>query len=262
MSEHNDSAGPCSGDAKACATYLNGPLQGGITSHDETTACAGAEATQTKRDELDLAQFRISQDVADFAGGRKLVTTIPIRKPAKEWWSRSSPDQRYWFRALVIELKESGEFYLPEPNVRTFLQECGEKTLVQKLLILSQNKQGDCFLWPIRVPAADQTLDAWSRSSLDAAARAKRKWIRMYSNKSLGAYEILEHGNDCTEAKWPDLTMGEVMKIAFKGKLIKSIDHPVVCELLGRTPEKRDVVKDIMQECFRNDLQEQDKEAQ
>jgi len=221
-----------------------------------TAPSQGGEAHHTKspkRDELDLERYRIDQNVEEFAGGKKLLTTIPVRKPSKENWVRAHPESGFWFNAWVIELKEAGEFYLVEPKIRDHLLDRNEKCLVRKLLILSQNKQGDAFLWPIRRPAADETLDNWSRSSLEAAGMAKKKWIRIVSNKSLGAYEIIERDGIGSEPKWPELTMGEAMKIAFKDKVIADLDHPVMCELLGRESKKRDVLGNIMEKYFSDD---------
>jgi len=213
-----------------------GPLQGGETS----------PIINPKRDELDLGRFRIDQAVEDHAGGKKLLTTIPVRKPSKEHWIRTHPDSAFWFSTWLIELKEAGEFYLVEPEIRSLLLNCDEKCLVRKLLIPSQNRQGDIFVWPIRIPAVDETLDAWSRSSLEGARLAKRKWIRIVSNKSLGAYEIIERDGIGSELKWPELTMGEIMKVAFKDKIISDPDHPVLCELLGREAKRKDALDDIM----------------
>jgi hypothetical protein len=220
-----------------------------VVSGDGKTV-TGTTGPVMQRDELNLARYRLNQDAADYAGGKKLLTTIPVRKPSKEWWVRTNPDRGYWFMAFVVELKESGDYYLPEPDIRIALQERGEKTLVARLLILSQNKQGDFFLWPIRVAAQDERQDNWSLSSLDAAKQAKSKWVRVVSRKSLGAYECMVRESDGEGPKWPDLTMGEILKISFRDKLIKSMDHPVVCELLGYEPKRSNPFADTMQQCF------------
>jgi len=237
----------------------NAPTKDGVNNNANLTPESPSASKQgdteprPKKDELELDRYRIDQDVEEFAGGKKLLTTIPVRKPSKENWVRTHPESEFWFSARVIELKETGEFYLVEPDIRDLLLDRNEKCLVRKLLILSQNKQGDYFIWPIRVPAADETLDAWSQSSLEAASLAKKKWIRTVSNKSLGAYEIIEREGSGSEPKWPELTLGQVMKTAFKDKIIADLDHPVICELLGREAKKRDVLGGIMEKYFSDD---------
>lgn len=50
---------------------------------------------------------------------------------------------------------------------------------------------------------------------------------------SLGAYEIYQATGDFPEPTWPEATFQEILEIAFKGKFIRSMDHPVVKRLRG-----------------------------
>ena len=61
---------------------------------------------------FNLGQFRIDQNFAEHAGGEKLLTTIPVRKPSKEAYVRTHPDANYRLATPLIELKEQGELYL------------------------------------------------------------------------------------------------------------------------------------------------------
>jgi hypothetical protein len=49
----------------------------------------------------------------------------------------------------------------------------------------------------------------------------------------LGAYEISEAVGDLPDPEWPDLSLQELLKIAFKDAYIDRIDHPVVQRLRG-----------------------------
>jgi hypothetical protein len=63
---------------------------------------------------------------------------------------------------------------------------------------------------------------------------AVKRWIRMSSNISLGAYEISVAEAPIPEPVWPDLPFREILKIAFgAGRLINSLDHPVMKRLRG-----------------------------
>jgi hypothetical protein len=68
---------------------------------------------------------------------------------------------------------------------------------------------------------------------LEAAGIAKKKWIRLASSISLGAYEVFEASGDLPEPEWPDVTFQEILKIAFKNHFINSMDHPVISRLRG-----------------------------
>jgi hypothetical protein len=183
--------------------------------------------------EFDLSQFAVSTELEEHAGGTRLLTTIPVRKPSKESWFRTHPDSKtFWFRTYLVELREAGEVYLAIPEVRDFLLDRGEQTFVKKILIPTITKQGTLFLWPIRLPDSEGKLDSWNQSALEAAAIARNKWVRINSDRQLGAYQVIARDGG-EEPQWPPQSIGELLKTAFKGRVIDSLDHPVIAELTG-----------------------------
>ena len=62
---------------------------------------------------------------------------------------------------------------------------------------------------------------------------ASDKWVRVSANMSLGAYEIFTATGEIPEPEWPELSFEEILKIAFKGRYVDSLNHPVVQRLLG-----------------------------
>ena len=59
------------------------------------------------------------------------------------------------------------------------------------------------------------------------------KWVRVTSSMSLGAYEIFEASGDLPEPVWPDHSFQEILKIAFRDRLVDRPDHPLVQRLKG-----------------------------
>jgi hypothetical protein len=59
------------------------------------------------------------------------------------------------------------------------------------------------------------------------------KWIRLAANRNLGAYEISEAIADYGEPEWPNLKFKEILKIAFKDRLIDSPNHAFIQQLRG-----------------------------
>ena len=50
----------------------------------------------------------------------------------------------------------------------------------------------------------------------------------------LGAYRIFQATGELPDPEWPEQGMRDLLEIAFKGgKLIESIDHPVLKRLRG-----------------------------
>jgi hypothetical protein len=73
----------------------------------------------------------------------------------------------------------------------------------------------------------------WHRSAREAAELATTRWVRCKANRSLGAYEIFQAEAGITEPTWPELTFQEIIRIAFRDRLIMSLDHPVIKRLRG-----------------------------
>ena len=105
--------------------------------------------------------------------------------------------------------------------------------LIPIVLYTVINRQGVLMLWPIRLPGADGRHNEWHRSALEAAEIAKKQWIRLRANMSLGVYEVTYVVADFPEPKWPDTTFQEIFRIAFKDRFISSLDHPVLRRLRG-----------------------------
>jgi hypothetical protein len=180
-------------------------------------------------DPFDLGRLRLSGSLNAGAAVKKQLTTIPCKKPSKEWFVRVHPTHK--IETCVIELKEDSEIYLVDPSLWDELS--GESTFGARALYLAQNKQGVNFVWPIRLPGPDGRLDDWSRSSLEAAEFASKQWCRVQSNRSLGAYEIFTAAAQWAEPEWPDLPLKEILRLAFRDKHITTADHPVLKRLRG-----------------------------
>ena len=60
-----------------------------------------------------------------------------------------------------------------------------------------------------------------------------KTWIRLTSNMSLGAYDVSEAVGNFGEPEWPEISLMEVLRIAFKGRVIDGPDHTVVQRLRG-----------------------------
>jgi hypothetical protein len=62
---------------------------------------------------FDPAALRLDQSYADTVGVKKLITTIPVRKPNRQDFVRVHPDPKYRLTpAAIIEVKEDREVYL------------------------------------------------------------------------------------------------------------------------------------------------------
>lgn len=180
---------------------------------------------------FDPVRFRLTQDFAATLGVKRALVTVPVRKPAKEWWVQVRPGEDHRIETCVVELKEDRETYLVDPSLWPELS--GEATFSPRVLFTTMNRQGVTFLWPIRLPGPDGKLDEWNASALEAASRASGRWVRVVANMSLGAYDVYETHAKWPEPEWPDHSLSDLLRIGFKGHVIETPDHQVLKRLRG-----------------------------
>lgn len=185
----------------------------------------------TPPDPFDPARLRMKQNFGASTGVKKHLNTVPVRKPVKEWFVRTHPDEAYRIQTGVVELKEDREMYLVDPGLWETLGV--ESTFSPRQLITTVNRQNVLFLWPIRLPGSDGKIDDWNRSALEAAELATAGWVRVAANMNLGAYEIFEASASLPEPEWPTVPFKDILRIAFKDKFIDTLDHPVLKKLRG-----------------------------
>jgi hypothetical protein len=179
---------------------------------------------------FDPAVLRLDQSYADTVGVKKLLTTVPVRKPNRQDFVRVHPDPAFRLTpAAIIEVKEDREVYLVPPGMAQQLT--GEFSVAT--LYVTINRQGVLHLWPVKLPGPDGKYNEWHRSAGEGAERAMKKWVRVTASMSLGAYEIFEASGDLPEPVWPDYSFEEILKIAFRERIVDSPDHPLVQRLLG-----------------------------
>jgi hypothetical protein len=183
-----------------------------------------------KADPFNPAALRLDQSFADTVGVKKLLTTVPVRKPNRQDFVRVHSDPQYRLTpAAIIEVKEDHEFYLVLPSIAQQL--AGEFDV--RTLFLTINRQGVVHLWPIKLPGPDGKHNEWPRSEAVAAERAMELWVRVTANKSLGAYEVREATGELPEPDWPAFSFEEILRIAFRDHIVDRVDHPLVQRLRG-----------------------------
>jgi hypothetical protein len=178
---------------------------------------------------FDLASIRLSQDFATTIGVKKLITTVPVRKPNRQEFVRVHPDPKYHLDTAVVELKAERETYVVAPSLWPEVH--GE--LIPKRLLLTMTRQNVLTLWPIRLPGEDGRIDQWNQSAMIASERATQCWVRVASARHLGAYELFEAPADLPDPEWPEISFQEIFDIAFRGYQIDDINHPVLKQLRG-----------------------------
>jgi len=187
-------------------------------------------ASTSVDDTFDPTRLRLSQDFQSMVDVRKALVTVPVRRPDRQWFVRTHPEEGWRLETAVLEVKEERATFLVDRLLWPELP--GEIT--PKVLFTAINRTGVVFLWPVRLPSPDGRIDEWSRSALEAAQLGMKRWVRVAANMSLGAYDIFEAAANLPEPVWPEeVGFKKVIEVAFRDRFIRSLDHPVIRRLRG-----------------------------
>jgi hypothetical protein len=179
---------------------------------------------------LDLNSLRLPANYGATLGVKKLLTNVPVSKPKKPQFFRTHAAVDMTFSAIFLEQKEARESYLVLPNVAQEIS-----ALVRPVMLHAAiDRQNNIFLIPVPLPGEDGNRNPWHESLAQAVEHAKLKWIRITANMHTGGYDVYEAEGVLPEPEWPSHGIDALIEVAFRGKIITNLDHPVVQSLLGR----------------------------
>jgi hypothetical protein len=189
-----------------------------------------ADLISKKPGSLDLGKYRIAPNSGETLGSKKLVTHVSVGKPGKGRFFRSSKADPNSIGVYLYEDKEENTFHLVSPEVADVLG-----NLIRGMTLhLAIDRANNPFLIPVPLPDENGQRNSWPQSLLGAIEHAREKWVRIESDKSAGVYQIHEAQGSLEEPKWPDLSLDELVTIAFAGRVINDLEHPKVQSALGK----------------------------
>jgi len=196
--------------------------------NDETKIAEGEK--KDEKGDLDFEKFRLSQDFEGMVGIKKEILIVPVRKPDRQVWFQVHPDVNWRTQFAIIEIKEDRETYLVSPQIyQELLGEC-----VPKFIFACQTRQGVTFFWPVKMPGPDGRLDSWNQSALQIVTEYAGRWIRVISNLGASGYEVYTAEAEFPSPVWPSEGFHSLLKKAFRGKIVDSLDHPIIKRLRGQ----------------------------
>lgn len=159
----------------------------------------------------------------------KVQVTASAGKPAPGMYFRTNASPEFSILSAALKAPDGSGVYLATDLVRQLVPE--EVTFVQ--LFVYMTRAGGLGVWPISMPRGDGRMTEWTRSALEAAYLAMKEWVRIRANMSIGAYEVHRLMVSIPEPEWPNLTFEQILRIAFRDRIIDSTDHPLVRQLQG-----------------------------
>lgn len=216
--------------ATANASQLTETFSMTTPTNAATTSTPAATTVAPGAFTVNLSAMRLSANYGSTLGVTKLLTKVAVGKAKPAVFFRAHPDDGMTFAAMVYEDKEAREQYLVDPSVA---QELGG--LVRPVLLCAAiDRQNNPFLIPVPLPGEDGSRNPWHESLAQAVEHAKKVWLRISANMHVGAYDIYVAEGTLPEPAWPAHDMDALVQVAFRGKIITSLDHPVVQSMLGR----------------------------
>jgi hypothetical protein len=188
---------------------------------DDLIAGAAAISGEAKSVFSDLSKVAIAP--TQLVGQQRIVTRVPVKKPDKQIFFRAHPTDKV--ETYVIEDKENRETYYVLPEVRDEIAAQGLHRPV--LLARVITRQAVNMLWPIGL-SVDGRSNSWHETAHEARRMAEKNWIRIVPNMALGGYEIFKALAPIDEPDWSKMTFQQLLEVAFRNRIISSLDHPVL----------------------------------
>ena len=188
------------------------------------------QAATTTTTVTDLKSLRLPANYGATLGVKKLLTNVLVGKPKKPQFFRTHASDDMTFPAMILENKESRESYVVVPEVAQEVSELVRPVMLHAAI----DRQNNVSLIPVPLPGEDGTRNPWHESLAQAVEHAKLKWIRITANMHAGGYDVYEAEGELPEPEWPAHDIDALVQVAFRGKIITSLDHPVVQSLLGK----------------------------
>ncbi len=178
----------------------------------------------------DIESLRLPPSYGAAFGVKKILTNVVVCRPQKQRFFRVHPDANMVFNALILEDKEHRDHYMLYPSVAPAIASLIRPTTLRTAI----DRHNNVFLIPVPLPGEDGKRNQWHESLSQALKLAESHWIRIAANMSAGGYDVYQAESNLGEPDWPIAKMPELLEVAFRGKIITTIDHPIVQSLLGR----------------------------
>jgi hypothetical protein len=158
---------------------------------------------------------------------------VPIyTRPEVNTWVRVRPGDEY---TDVIDLlvatnasnsNDRNPLYVVTDNARPELERFLKPHRVVVGITYHDKVQ---FLW---VRAISTGSNSWTESVMLAMDEALTDWISLETDHALGEYKRHHGPRDWEDPEWSDQTLEDVVNLAFRDRIIDSLEHPVAKRLL------------------------------
>jgi hypothetical protein len=192
----------------------------------------------TDIDPDDLLNLNNMRAAPNFDVGVEVVETgAALRKPRKQEFFQARHEEEFQLDTVLLEhaVEEEKSLYRVAPAVVAALRSLDVSMTLKVVRIFTcVNRRGSLFLWPQTLPGPEGSPGrSWHASALEVADASMRGWVAMEGNKAASCYRYARALGELPAPTWPDLSFQDLIRLAFKDRVITNGDHPVIKDLKG-----------------------------
>jgi hypothetical protein len=138
-------------------------------------------------------------------------------------------------RALVMLVKPDGrdfdeeDWMLVDADVEEDLADVGS----MYELVLCRTANGGYFLWRLKTETPGGRIDGYNESAREALEEhAGERWIKLKGGDKSRAYEVVK-GSAVNVIRWPEFDLDDLVRRAFKGRVVSSENNVLIRQLRG-----------------------------
>jgi hypothetical protein len=235
---HTIHSEPSKGDnAPAGAQALHAGVNGQASPNLDRLLEDGEDAIAAPKDVLDdIASLVVSTEETALLGTKEILTNIAVRKPKKIEWFRTHPTAHYG-PCVIFEVKVqmNTENYLVIPAVWNVFKDDLLKSHTKKVVLrVSITRGGLLFLNPIVAQDPLSKANDFNDTCREASILATTHWMRQEADMAQGKYRMWVAEGDYGEPVWPEFDLHDLIRKAFKGRVVASASHELLEQLRGR----------------------------
>ncbi len=204
----------------------------GSTANGTSPSPLAATPDTDNMDPFDPARLRLAQDFSAAAGVREILLSVKFCKPSKESFFRVHPSEEYRIRGGIIELKDDDSAtYWVDPELWPAMSD--QPTFSPRAIFTAITRQGMLFLWGCKLPGPDGRTPDWVSIPLQAAKLAETQWTQMFWDQTRRQHRVRTAPKLQDEPQFPTKPFPELLRLAFKDRVITSLEDPTLKRLRG-----------------------------
>jgi hypothetical protein len=169
----------------------------------------------------------------------KRTLRLKAKKPNPRRFIRVHPEMSASV-AIFLDPNDEDEFEkAPYVVLGHVAEELSGSDIVPNVVYLYAYRTGSLGLWPCPLTGSGgRRANAWGTTRLEVAEKAKTSWVRCHASDDGEGYAYTEPVDLFPDPAWDRWLRGrsmlQLLGIAFRDRVIDTLDHPVLREFDGR----------------------------